>query len=570
MTKFSTLALLLLTIICVLLGVITIKKRQVQKHDPLEKNVPPLPSLNRPTNQMGNVLRAPGREYFIDNITGNNRYAGTSRDKSWKNFNRLKKHTFIPGSKILLKRGSVWHQTLFIPNGGTKDAPIIVDAFGTGPPPVIDLENRYPTGIRINSSHIIIQNIVLKNAKKTCVDIAVSCGFNNITLKKLEILNSGKNGIGVFKGGRGLTISQCRIYDSRNNGIYLGGSPQNRLSHVTVSDCHIRGTNNNDGITIHEDEASNPAGTFFHIKNNLSEMCAEQGFDITSGDHVMLEGNRSSRNLQGGIMVAHSARNVTIKNHISTDEPRKKMAAAVILAGDHGNIRLMNSVIKGDGYHLLLVKTNNIAVSNNTFIWDGGKSPIDIEGTIENLYFLNNIVYSKQNRMGRIRFLEASRPPDYPSFHFDYNLYHVPQHKMEFYHGNKNYEFTAFQKTFKVEENSLNTDPVFSDPANDDYRLSQGSPAVDSGCPYTSVLHASKDDRRLMVKNTIFFYATPGVDPQCIMLDKTHPSFRVEKVDYTTSTLILNKTSCPIERQQAVSACYFGNGIDIGAFERRP
>lgn len=572
MAKFSSMVISLLLVICVLLSFLAFQQKQYRpllEPSTVGNSGTLIPMTEQPALKAKALVtdQLASRSYYLDNDRGNNKNNGTAPNKAWKDFTRLKRHLFAPGDKIFLKKNVVWNQTFFTPKGGTKANPIIVDSYGSGQSPIIDLENLHTAGIRVYSSHIIIQNLTLKNAKKTCVDIAVSGGFNNITLNNLTIQNSGKNGIAVFKGGRGLAISHCRIENSKNNGIHLGGSPENRLSQVTVTDCHIRGTTNNDGITIHEDGAGNPAGSFFLLRNNLAEMCAEQGFDITTGTHILLEDNRSSRNMQGGIMVAHSARNVTIKTHVSTDEPCQKTGAAIILAGDHGNIRLMNSVIKGDGYHLLLLKTDNIAVINNTFIWNGGRAPIDITGTIENLNFINNIVYSKQKRMSRIRFLETSRPPNYPGFHFDYNLYYVPENKVVFSHNNKNFEFKALQKKYRVEQHSLNIDPGFTDPEKDDYSLSLNSPAVDSGGAYTPVLSTSENGRQLTVENTTFFFSTPRGDTQCIMLDNRELSFTIEDVDYKKKTLTLDRPIGKVTRQYA-GACYVGTGRDIGAFER--
>ena len=131
-------------------------------------------------------------------------------------------------------------------------------------------------------------------------------------------------------------------------------------------------------------------------------MCGEQGFDITTGENILLLNNKSINNGQGGILVGHSAKHITIQGHISTDEPTQNQSAAINLAGK-GNIRLLKSVIKGNGYHLLKVQTKNIAVFNNNFIWDKGRAPVDISAKIENIVFINNIVYSKQPKLSRIR-----------------------------------------------------------------------------------------------------------------------------------------------------------------------
>jgi len=504
--------------------------------------------------------------YYIDRIGGNNRHSGTRIDQAWKDFSILKKVSFAPGDKILLKRGEVWNQTLFTPSGGTEKESIIIDAYGQGALPVIDVLNHDPAAIRIYHSFISINNIRVQNSKNTCIAISVDGGFTNIKLNKLEIFNAGKNGIEVIKGGTKLEITHCYIENSDNNGIHLGGSAENKLSNVIVSGCHIKKVSHNDGITIHNDDTGNTAGSNFLFKNNIAEMCGEQGFDVTSGKNVLLLNNVSNNNGQGGILVEHTAQNVTINGHISTDEPVQQTSAAINLGGSGGNIRLLKSLIKGNGYHLLRINTNNVAVFNNTFIWDGGNSPIDITGKIENIHFVNNIVASNQPQMSRIRFLEASRPPDYHSFNFDYNIYYIPDNIVTIYYNKKNYPFKTYQTKFNVEINSQNINPEFIDTSRNEFHLKKNSPAIDKGCFYTLPV-SQNTGKKTRINNALFFYKNPISDEhQCLMFKGINGLFYVQDVNYTNDTIFLDK---PIETglTNSVGGCYTQFSLDIGAYE---
>ena len=169
--------------------------------------------------------------YYIDHTKGDNRDSGTSMVEAWKDFSILKKVSFIQGDKILLKRGEVWNQRLFPPVGGTEKKPIIIDAYGSGRLPVIDVQKKYPVAIKMYHSYISINNIRVQNSAKTSIGISVPGGLKNIKLNKLKIFNAGKNGIGVYNGGTKLEITKCYIENSGNNGIHLGGSPDNKLSY---------------------------------------------------------------------------------------------------------------------------------------------------------------------------------------------------------------------------------------------------------------------------------------------------------------------------------------------------
>ena len=452
------------------------------------------------------------------------------------------------------------------PSGGTKDEPIVIDAYGSGATPVIDLQHRINTGIRINHSYISIKNLQIQNARGNAIAVSVRDGLNHVLLDKLKILNSGKNGIGIMYGGKNLIISECHIENSQNNGINLGGSPQNHLSHVIVSDCYIKKVMHNDGITIHTDSDDNDAGSHFLIRNNTAELCEENGFGIASGKKILLVNNKSSQNKLGGVIVGHRAEEVTILGQTSTNEPTDMASAAINLQSDIGNVRLINSIIKGNGYHLLRIKTHNVAIYNNTFIWDGGGSPIDVDGKIENVDFINNIVFSKQSAMSRIRFLKPSRPPDYKSFCFDHNIYYVPNHSAVFSHNNKNYSFEKYRKKFAVEIHSKDINPNFVNPKVDNYHLKQNSPAIDTGRFLTVPVSRNKD-LKVPIKKAIFFYKNQlSDDAQCVKIKGIHEKFHIIDMDYKNNVMTLNK-EFSYDTGTAIGNCFSQSGPDIGAHE---
>lgn len=567
MSKLNLLIVFLLFVICCLIGTMYYQSNNLNISSLKTTNTK---FINKLTNQQTpagpNAKREVAQIYYVDRTNGDNRAAGISMDEAWKDFSILKNISFAQGDTILLKRGEVWNQTLYSPAGGTEKEPIIIDAYGSGILPVIDVQNKHSVAIRVYNSYVSINNMRVQNSTNDCISISVNGGLKKIKLKNIEILNAGNNGIGVIKGGTNLEIRGCYIENASNNGIYLGGSPENKLSNVIVSDCHIKNVSANDGITIHEDGKGNTAGSNFLLKNNISEMCAEQGFDITTGENILLLNNISYNNKHGGVLTGHSAQNITIKGHISTDEPTGKTSAAINIAGRLGNIRLLKSVIKGNGYHLLKISTNNVTIFNNNFIWNGGASPIDITGKIENIYFVNNIVYSKQYQMRRIRFLEASRPPDYQSFYFDYNLYHASDNDVIFYSNNKNYNFKEYQKAFKVEMHSQNINPAFTNPLQDEYQLTKNSPAIDKGCFYTNPVSQGVGNK-LIVKNALFFYKNFGSDDhQCIMVKGNNETYNVVDVNYEANTIFLNK-EIKFASTDEIGLCYTQAALDIGKYE---
>lgn len=563
LSRFYLTCSILIFIIFCLLGIIYYQEvhmpqkklqRPPQTATPAQK---PLPPVQKPLS---------ARIYYIDKTRGSNRATGLSPDNAWQDFTVLRKKKFNPGDKILLKRGETWHSQLVSFAGGSIKKPVIIDAYGSGSRlPTIDVRKEIPAGIRVYHSYLSINNIQVMNAKKTGVDVSVTGGVRHLSLQHLRVINSGNGGIGIQKGGNHVIISDCHIENSKNSGIYLGGSPENRLCNVVVKNCYITGVENNDGITIHEDGMKNPTGSHFLLQNNIAEFCGEQGYDITTGSRILMVNNTSRFNAQGGIQVAHSAENVTISNHTSIDEPTQKTAAAIYLAGEKGQIRLFQSTIRGGGHHLLVIKTHDVAVFNNTFISEGCRVPIDYQGEIDHIHFVNNILFSKNGDPLTIRFLEFSRPPDYPGFHFGSNLYFARGSKVSFIHNKRRYDFNQYRKAYKIEKGSLFEDPGFIDPLANDYRIPEGSPAFDAGMFLSKASPDAQAPDTIAVSDIIFFHApfTPE-DVQCIMAQGDDRRLGVLSVNPEKKTIQVN---APAGQGSKYSLCYSGQAPDIGRHE---
>jgi len=426
--------------------------------------------------------------YHVDATGGNDAFDGLQpihqggNGGPWKTIARVNKTTFHPGDVICFKRGETWSERLVIRCGGSPGQPITIGACGAGRRPVIDVRKKEPAAITCFHSHVTFRDLTLMNSMNNALGVACIGGCKGIAIINVEVRNAGNNGVSISKGGDGIHIDTVAVYNAANNGIHLGGSPENKLSNVLVENCRISGVGANDGITIHEDGERNSAGTNFVLRNNHAEHCAEQGFDITTGDRVLLLNNTSSKNKQGGVVVGHSARNVTIQGHRSTDEPTTETSAAINIGGTSPHVKLVNCVIEGNGYHLLRITSSDVQILHNHFVWNGGGATFDIGEQADNVVVKNNIFTTRRSEMGRIRFLEPTRPPNHGTFQFDYNLYFAPS-KVTIYSRStkKNYTFAQYRSVFGVEAHSREVDPEFVDRAGGNYRLKDTSPAIDAG-----------------------------------------------------------------------------------------
>ena len=81
-----------------------------------------------------------GKTFYVDSENGDNDAEGTSEKTAWKTLDKVKEYgTFVPGDKILLKRGSVFTgQQLAFQGMGAKGNPIEVSAYGKGALPRLE------------------------------------------------------------------------------------------------------------------------------------------------------------------------------------------------------------------------------------------------------------------------------------------------------------------------------------------------------------------------------------------------------------------------------------------------
>jgi len=90
-----------------------------------------------------------GSVYYVDCAAGNDAAAGLSRDTAWRSVRALSEREFHGGDTILLKRGTQCSGTLWPKGSGTANAPIVLDAYGSGPPPKITAEPGAEAALRL-------------------------------------------------------------------------------------------------------------------------------------------------------------------------------------------------------------------------------------------------------------------------------------------------------------------------------------------------------------------------------------------------------------------------------------
>ena len=234
-----------------------------------------------------------GTSWYLDCSASAN---GTGTESSpWNSLSSASAHTFSPGDSLLLKRGSTCTGQLAPLGSGTATAPITIDAYGTGPAPVVagngvagsPVVSGGPSvgggAVQLtNQSYWIIQDLAVTNtasgaAQRDGIDVLITDGaeHDGITIRDNEVSavtgvsdhGSDFNGfylshsIGVdtpVDGGfvKGLTIADNYIHDSLGNGIGIYGDQGTGNNNNSVEDQQVLVSGNtieavsNDGVVV--------------------------------------------------------------------------------------------------------------------------------------------------------------------------------------------------------------------------------------------------------------------------------------------------------------------------------
>jgi hypothetical protein len=176
---------------------------------------------------MGFAVAAFGATYHVDSETGSDGNNGRSSQTAWETLEKASSVAYKRGDRILLKRGSVFKGTLKLKGAmGSKDAPVVIDAYGVGEAlPKIDSAG-YIAGVEIKESEYVeVKNLEItsdggkeidKLAKTDRYGIFVSKS-SHVSIDRLRIhtifatvstASEGKNGTTAYGHGVRLEDSQ--------------------------------------------------------------------------------------------------------------------------------------------------------------------------------------------------------------------------------------------------------------------------------------------------------------------------------------------------------------------------
>ena len=497
---------------------------------------PQLSRLFRPSGLPPRPPRPPrppaaAGSYYVDCSAASN---GTGTQSSpWNTLASVSATTFKPGDKILFNRGSTCSGILEPLGSGTTRSPIVIDAYGTGPQPIIDGGMNTAAVQLIDQQGWEINNLEVVGGDYYGVNIAGTApntAYTHFRLTNLNIHGAHHTAAGNDSGEVFITIGNAgeTINDIVIDGVIAHDSP---VYNGIFIDAGVFATSTSpallgNNITIQNSSVYNVSAigmTLFVVTNGLmqnnvvhnSGQCPpDPGCGGGTGGlmdlycHTCVIQNNESYDIQdysqwdGGDydIDVWNTNNIVQYNygHDSIGYCVSVFSADNVVSTDNiirynvcsNNARLANSPDPGE----IFMNTNGAPISgtldgvqvyNNTFYWNPATPGpafntvnANFSGTNPN-FFKNNIIYST------VPYLVQTTS----DFVLDNNIYWTVGAAPDWYFNGVDYQHLAsYQAATGQDAHSLFTDPMLNTPAYHSvarptaaFTLLSGSPAIGAG-----------------------------------------------------------------------------------------
>lgn len=423
-------------------------KKDDNKETPLKEDI-----IVKTISEYHSNLASPA--YYINSIKGNDNNDGSSTEKAWKTLDRLHKVVLKPGDIVRISRGSVFeNQNLFLDNGsaGSKDKPVIIEAYGNGDLPVITKPKA------------------LWDKAKPVSGIYVGANSSYITILDLKITETGDNcGIYICKGSHHIVIAGNEIYRC-GTGIGVDGKDQKIIGNI-ICETGYDGKGSGIGIGF--------AGSNLELAwNKLTHCIVLLNGTKKDGSPFEYYGRRSDTDYD-------LSDNISIHHNVVDD-----CLNFIEAYGNATNMVIAYNVYKNSSasplqFHLDDCEhptwthecTYEVAIENNTFVidqepsdggwgiigllvdWNHLPDPSKSKFTVRNnLFVTNHTILSWINPLGA-------------------NLVH---HNNLFYFLNKG-SLSTNKDVWPLDNSEKIANPLFVDIANENFQLTQRSPAIKAG-----------------------------------------------------------------------------------------
>lgn len=384
---------------------------------------PAPPSTATPTATATAAPVATPRTYFINCKSGPARGVGTEVDP-WTSVAFVGRHgAFLPGERVLLKRGTTCAGRITPRGSGTKAAPIVLGAYGSGRVPVVNgggTKNGTGTVQLDDSSWWTVRDLRITNTGKTRNPTELRAGLllrsttpkrsqglvvKNLTVERVDSNPSGRGqsrsfgGIVVLSAGAGFTgvsIEGSVVRSSGRTGIAVTNpfNAKHTATDVRITGNRVEWARGDSIIMIGVNKGRidhNVSANGSNVAPCPVKLCGKMGGPTTASaaiwpaqstdiriDHNEVYGEHANAGDGAGIDVDLYARNIVIEQNYL----HGNAGGGVMFCGARDTI-VRNNVLQ---YNLKSAfaftcgwkpseTVRNITITNNTVVQGGAKHP---------------------------------------------------------------------------------------------------------------------------------------------------------------------------------------------------
>ena len=157
------------------------------------------------------VTTSAGVSYHVDALTGNDADAGTSPETAWRTLTRANRSALAPGVRLRLARGSTWTGSLRPTGSGSSTSPAVVEAYGTGPSPVV---RGSSTCVSISGSYVVVRNLEVRTC--TWAGVSVSGSANTV---EGNLVTDTAAGVYLKAGASDNAVLRNRLIDNNRMSV---------------------------------------------------------------------------------------------------------------------------------------------------------------------------------------------------------------------------------------------------------------------------------------------------------------------------------------------------------------
>ena len=324
---------------------------------------------------------------------------------------------------------------------------------------------------------------------------------NNVTFEHCTLRNFGVHGFNIKEGCCGVRVERCTVYDGGAGGVRINGGAYGAPEHALTAHCAVTDTSITHvgrryfaacGVLMMNaascDILHNEIGDLYYTGVSVGW---ERGYAKTVCHDNRIQNNhiydlgKGFLSDMGGVYLLGSQRGTIVSGNRIHDIKCKEYGGWALYT-DEGStgILLENNLCyrtSSNSYHQHY-GSNNV-VRNNIFA--DSKDPMLAVSRVEthlSILFINNILYSTGSQIANDSLMNGA--VNNGSVWCERNLLWSKNGKVT-YSGADYFATLEDAQAAGMEVESIESDPLFADPDNDDYTLSPDSPALALGfVPY--------------------------------------------------------------------------------------